>query len=71
MSRSLTEAQWNNYSKKADDRRQKQLQAAFDKGFEARKAGVPKHENPMVSISWRAMWNSGWTRADEKLMDTQ
>ena len=66
MSRSLTEAQWNNYSKKADDRRQKQLQAAFEKGVQARKDGIPQHENPMISSGWRMAWAEGWVHQDEK-----
>jgi len=66
MSRSLTQAQWSKYSKSCEDRRQKQLQACFDKGAQAYKDGVPQHENPLISNAWRAMWARGWQHAAAK-----
>ena len=54
------------FRKREDDRRQKQLQAAFNKGVQARKDGALESDNPMVSFAWRAAWAEGWAHQNKK-----
>ena len=66
MSRSLTQGQWDKYSKRVDDRRQKQLQACFEAGVLARREGRPMDKNPYSSHGWRLMFERGWQHQDAK-----
>jgi len=60
VSRSLTHAQWEKYSKRCEDRRQKMLQNCFDAGRLARREGHTIEKNPFSSHAWREMWRRGW-----------
>jgi hypothetical protein len=57
------------FRKREDDRRQKQLQAAFNKGVQARKDGAARMDNPMLSFAWRASWFQGWDHADRQAQE--
>jgi hypothetical protein len=65
MTRSLTQAQWQKYSRRCDDRRSKQLQACFEAGRLARREGLTLEKNPFQSHAWRAMWQRGWQTEGE------
>jgi hypothetical protein len=57
------------FRKREEDRRQKQLQAAFEKGVLARIRGETRERNPMISKAWVAAWDRGWIHQDKKQLE--